>query len=73
MPNRDLDRLDLNMLAIHCRRVFESHGVHPGIAEEALSLTREWSSLTSTPNSEAGTTEALRERMLGFLTRIRDV
>ena len=71
LADGELDHLDLNMLAIHCRKMSESHDVTPGIAEEARGLTKEWSSLISSPMTEIAATEDLRKRMAQFLARTR--
>ena len=72
VPNDgELDHLDLNILAVHCRKLSESQDVSPRIAEEARSLTKEWSSLISTPTTKVAATDALRERMTRFLARTK--
>ncbi|HUL35926.1 MAG TPA: hypothetical protein VL128_18730 [Candidatus Eisenbacteria bacterium] len=66
-----LDGLDLNMLAIRCRKVLEAPDIDPGIAAEARILFQEWSALLRTPTVEAGAREALGGRMTRFLARTK--
>jgi hypothetical protein len=73
----DLERMDLNMLAMYCQRVAEVGEFHSMDTNQARELKHEWTSLIgptspallAQPNVE-DQAEQLRLRMVSFLSAV---
>jgi hypothetical protein len=73
----DLERMDLNMLAMYCQRVAEVREFHSMEADQARELKHAWTLLISpatyafrTQQNVEDQTEQLRLRMVSFLSAV---
>jgi hypothetical protein len=77
MSKEEIERMDLNMLAMYCQRVAEVREVNSMEAFHARQLKHEWVSFIGFINPSSRTehemgvqAEQLRQRMLSFLSTV---
>ena len=78
LKKAELERLELNTLAMSCLRVAESPAARSLEAEQAMGLKREWALLiggpkppspgSDTPEHSDAQAKVLKERMVNFLS-----
>jgi hypothetical protein len=73
----ELERMDLNMLAMYCQRVAEIHIAKSMEADRARQLKHEWTLFISPSKSDLRTEqeieaerEQLKQRMVSFLSAV---
>jgi hypothetical protein len=73
----ELERMELNMLAMYCQRVAETHIVRSMEADQARQLKHEWTLFISPTRRDLRTEqeieterEQLRQRMVSFLSAV---
>jgi hypothetical protein len=79
MPLREeLQRMDVNVLAVYCQRVAETHTTNSMVADRARQLKQEWTLFVSPTSPDLRTQQEveaervrLRQRMVSFLSVVQ--